>query len=113
MTADISTLIAPYLEKDPTKFYTTEQFKESVSGEKSLVQFAVKRAASIQAQLSGELVVEANTSSNMGGPGGGGPNGRSTASQGYSMNTIMEISSFVVILLVGIVYAFFYKRRRS
>ncbi|WP_083496971.1 CotH kinase family protein [Brevibacillus choshinensis] len=151
MMADISTLIAPYVEKDPTKFYTTEQFKESVSGEKSLVQFAVKRAASIQAQLSGELVVEANTSSNMGGPGGGGnpgeppqmgdeqnqgnmqppqmgngqnrgerppmggggPNGRSTASQGYSMNTIMEISSFIVILLVGIVYAFFYKRRRS
>lgn len=152
MTVDISTLISPYVEKDPTKFYTTEQFKESVTGEKSLVQFAVKRAASIQAQLSGELVVEANTSSNMGGPGGddgnpgeppqmgngqnqgnmqppqkgngqnrgelppmgsGGPDGRPTAKQGYSMKTIMEISSFIVILLVGIVYAFFYKRRRS
>jgi hypothetical protein len=29
------------------------------------------------------------------------------------MTTIMEISSFIVILLVGIVYAFIYKRRRS
>ncbi|WP_301170182.1 CotH kinase family protein [Brevibacillus nitrificans] len=159
MTADIANLITPYVEKDPTKFYTTEQFKESVSGEKSLVQFAVKRAASILAQLSGELVVEANTTGGMGGPGempqmgdgqnqgnwqppqmgdgqnpgnmqppqmgngqnraerppmgAGGPGGKAAANQGYSMTTIMEISSFIVILLVGIVYAFFYKRRRS
>ncbi|MDR7315822.1 CotH kinase family protein [Brevibacillus nitrificans] len=150
-TADIANLITPYVEKDPTKFYTTEQFKESVSGEKSLVQFAVKRAASISAQLSGDLVVEASTSSGMGGPGdganpgeppqmgdgqnqdnmqppqmgneqnrgerppmgAGGPGGRAAANQGYSMTTIMEISSFIVILIVGIVYAFFYKRRRS
>ncbi|WP_411502783.1 CotH kinase family protein [Brevibacillus centrosporus] len=159
MTADIANLITPYVEKDPTKFYTTEQFKESVSGEKSLVQFAVKRAASILAQLSGELVVEANTTGGMGGPGempqmgdgqnqgnwqppqmgdgqnpgnmqppqmgngqnrgerppmgAGGTGGKAAANQGYSMTTIMEISSFIVILLVGIVYAFFYKRRRS
>lgn len=158
-TADIATLITPYVEKDPTKFYTTEQFKESVSGEKSLVQFVVKRAASIFAQLSGDLVVEASTSGGMGGPGeapqlgdgqdqgnmqppqmedgqnqgnvqppqmgdgqnrgerppmgAGGPSGRASANQGYSMTTIMEMSSFIVILLVGIVYAFFYKRRRS
>lgn len=158
-TADIATLITPYVEKDLTKFYTTEKFKESVSGEKSLVQFAVKRAASIFAQLSGDLVVEASTSGGMGGPGeapqmgdghnqgnmqppqmedgqdqgnvqppqmgdgqnsgerppmgAGGPGGRASANQGYSMTTIMEISSFIVILLVGIVYAFFYKRRRS
>lgn len=72
-TAEISDMILPYVEKDPTKFYTTAQFKESVSGEKSLVQFAVKRAASILAQLSGELVVEANTSSGMSGPGGQPP----------------------------------------
>ncbi|WP_419878115.1 CotH kinase family protein [Brevibacillus centrosporus] len=160
MTADIANLITPYVEKDPTKFYTTEQLKESVSGEKSLVQFAVKRSASILAQLSGELVVEANTTGGMGGPGempqmgggqnqgnwqppqmgdgqnpgnmqppqmgngqnrgerppmgAGGPGSRTAAAnQGYSMTTIMEISSFIVILLVGIVYAFFYKRRRS
>ncbi|MFJ9498111.1 CotH kinase family protein [Brevibacillus centrosporus] len=136
-TADIATLITPYVEKDPTKFYTTEQYKESVSGEKSLVQFAVKRAASISAQLSGDLVVEASTSGGVDGPGGGanpgeppqmgngqnrgerppmgagGPGGKAAANQGYSMTTIMEISSFTVILLVGIVYAFFYKRRRS
>ncbi|WP_246011250.1 CotH kinase family protein [Brevibacillus nitrificans] len=160
MTADIANLITPYVEKDPTKFYTTEQLKESVSGEKSLVQFAVKRSASILAQLSGELVVEANTTGGMGGPGempqmgdgqnqgnwqppqmgdgqnqgnmqppqmgngqnrgerppmgAGGPGSRTAAAnQGYSMTTIMEISTFIVILIVGIVYAFFYKRRRS
>ncbi|WNC14759.1 hypothetical protein [Brevibacillus brevis] len=36
-TAEISDMILPYVEKDPTKFHTTEQFKESVSGGKSLV----------------------------------------------------------------------------
>lgn len=81
-TAEISDMILPYVEKDPTKFYTTAQFKESVSGEKSLVQFAVKRAASILAQLSGELVVEANTSSGMGGPGGQPPQMENGQDQG-------------------------------
>ncbi|WP_312109030.1 CotH kinase family protein [Brevibacillus reuszeri] len=71
-TSTIANLISSYVEKDPTKFYTTEQFTQSVSGEKSLVQFAVKRAESIQAQLSGKLVVEAFTSSDKGGPPGDG-----------------------------------------
>lgn len=70
MTAEIDALISDYVEIDPTKFYTLEQFKEGVSGEKSLVQFAVKRAESILAQRSGELVVEVNTTNQMGGPGG-------------------------------------------
>ncbi|WP_052343857.1 CotH kinase family protein [Bacillus massiliigorillae] len=69
LTNQISATILKYVEKDPTKFTTTEQFLEGVSGDESLVAFAVKRADSILKQLSGELVVEADTS---GGFGGGG-----------------------------------------
>ncbi|TCZ73542.1 hypothetical protein E0485_20760 [Paenibacillus albiflavus] len=72
-TKQISDLISSYIDKDPTKFYTKEQFDESVSGDKSLVEFAIQRAESIKKQLSGELVVEATTT---GGPRGelGGQN---------------------------------------
>ena len=73
MTAEIDALISTYVEKDPTKFYTLEQFKEGVSGEKSLVQFVEKRAESILAQRSGELVVEVNTTNQMGGNTGQPP----------------------------------------
>lgn len=62
MTSKLSALLKPYIEKDPTKFYTVEQFEEGISGENSLVAFAAKRAESILAQISGELVVETNTS---------------------------------------------------
>ena len=58
------------MEADPTKFSTTEQFLEAVEGENSLPEFAKQRSESILKQLSGELVVEASTSSqgNMGMP---------------------------------------------
>jgi hypothetical protein len=62
MTSKLSALLKPYIEKDPTKFYTVEQFEEGISGENSLVAFAAKRAESILAQISGELVVETNSS---------------------------------------------------
>lgn len=70
MTTSISSLISSYVEKDPTKFYTMDQLKASVSGDKSLVKFATERAESINKQLTGELVVEADTSSGMGFGGG-------------------------------------------
>ncbi|MED5018768.1 CotH kinase family protein [Paenibacillus chibensis] len=73
MTTALSALISPYVEKDPTKFYTLDQLKESVSGDKSLVKFATERAESINKQLTGELVVEADTSSGMGFGGGQPP----------------------------------------
>lgn len=76
MTDSISSLITSYVEKDPTSFYTPEQFKEGVSGDKSLVKFAAERAESIKKQLSGELVVEANTSGGMGFGGGQVNNGQ-------------------------------------
>lgn len=63
LTNQISSTILSYVEKDPTKFTTTEQFLEGISGDNSIVAFAVKRAESINKQLSGELVVEENTDS--------------------------------------------------
>jgi len=69
-TKQISNLISSYIDKDPTKFYTKEQFDQSVSGDKSLVEFAIRRAQSIKKQLSGELVVEATTTNSKGGPRG-------------------------------------------
>ena len=78
LVTQVAALIEPYVEKDPTKFYTLEEFKEGISGDNSIVSFAMKRAESIKQQLSGELVVDSQTSStgfadfggNMGGQGG-------------------------------------------
>ena len=67
MTGEIEKLITPYVEKDPTKFYSTEEFKENATGEESLIEFAKRRSESILDQLSGELVVDAETDSGFGG----------------------------------------------
>ncbi|MFD6207415.1 CotH kinase family protein [Peribacillus sp. NPDC060253] len=67
MTTEITTLITPYVKKDPTKFYTMDEYTEATSGEDTLVDFASQRAESILAQLSGDLVVEAETESSMSG----------------------------------------------
>ncbi|MGM9986833.1 MAG: CotH kinase family protein, partial [Bacillaceae bacterium] len=72
LTNQLTSLLSKYVEKDPTKFTTTEAFLEGMSGDNSLVAFSVQRAESILKQLSGELVVEANTSNGMGGGPGGG-----------------------------------------
>ena len=45
-------LIAPYVEKDPTKFYTYEEFETGVS---ALEEFCTLRMQSIQGQLAGEV----------------------------------------------------------
>lgn len=69
ITKKLAVLLTTYVEADPTKFSTTEQFLEAVEGENSLPEFAKQRSASILKQLSGELVVEASTSQgNMGMP---------------------------------------------
>ena len=60
--SSISSTILPYVEQDPKKFTTTEQFLAGVSGDNSLVEFAAQRSESILKQLSGELVVEADNS---------------------------------------------------
>lgn len=63
MTNQLISLLTVYVEKDPTKFTTTEQFLEGMSGENSLVEFAVQRADSILKQLSGDLIVESQAKS--------------------------------------------------
>jgi len=65
MTSKIVELITPYVKKDPTKFYTMEKFTEAISGETTLVDFAKKRAESILAQLSGDLVIAAETTTDI------------------------------------------------
>lgn len=42
----------PYVEKDPTKFCTTEEFEAGVD---TLVEFCTLRAESIQGQLDGSI----------------------------------------------------------
>ncbi|MBA9029349.1 CotH kinase family protein [Peribacillus huizhouensis] len=58
ITKEVSATILTYVEADPSKFGTTEQFLEGVSGEKSLAAFAGERSNSILKQLSGELVID-------------------------------------------------------
>ena len=50
--AETQALIAPYVEKDPTKFCTTEEFEAGVD---ALVEFCTLRAESIQGQLEGSI----------------------------------------------------------
>ena len=45
-------MIRPYVEKDPTAFYTSEDFDKAI---KNLKVFCTKRAQSIRKQLNGEL----------------------------------------------------------
>ncbi|MBG9454593.1 hypothetical protein ABE61_10950 [Lysinibacillus sphaericus] len=71
ITKKLALLLTTYVEADPTKFSTTEQFIEAVEGEKSLPEFAKQRSESILKQLSGELVVEATTQGNMAMPNPG------------------------------------------
>ena len=50
--AETQALIAPYVEKDPTKFCTTQEFEAGVD---ALVEFCTLRAESIQGQLEGSI----------------------------------------------------------
>lgn len=52
MMAQTKGLIAPYVEKDPTKFCTYEEFE---TGIETLEQFCLLRAESIQGQLDGTI----------------------------------------------------------
>ena len=52
MMAQTKALIAPYVEKDPTKFCTYEEFE---TGIETLEQFCLLRAESIQGQLDGTI----------------------------------------------------------
>ncbi len=52
MIDDITELISPYVEKDPTKFCTYEEFKQGVT---TLKSFCLLRAESVSQQLNGTI----------------------------------------------------------
>lgn len=52
MMEEVSTMITPYVEKDPTKFCTTEEFEIGVD---TLKEFCLLRAESIRGQLNGSI----------------------------------------------------------
>ena len=52
MIDSLEAMIAPYVEKDPTKFCTYDEFKEGVS---TLKEFCLLRAESVSGQLDGNI----------------------------------------------------------
>ncbi len=52
MIEEVSSMIAPYVEKDPTKFCTIEEFETGIS---TLKEFCLLRAESIRGQLDGYI----------------------------------------------------------
>ena len=50
--ADVKEMIAPYVEKDPTKFCSYEEFEKGID---TLREFCVLRSKSISGQLKGEI----------------------------------------------------------
>ncbi|MBR5590215.1 MAG: CotH kinase family protein, partial [Anaerotignum sp.] len=79
MVTEIHDLIAPYVEKDATAFYTYEEFEQGCSvdpeDEYSLVYYAVNMAESIQNQLAGGEPTFDASSLKGGGMGFGGGKG--------------------------------------
>lgn len=52
MISSVKEMIAPYVEKDPTKFCSYEEFEK---GSDTLKQFCLLRAESIRGQLAGTI----------------------------------------------------------
>ena len=61
MIDSVSAMIAPYVEKDPTKFCTYEEFETGVS---TLREFCLLRAESIEGQLNGTIGSTSETQRN-------------------------------------------------
>ncbi|XQY91868.1 CotH kinase family protein [Metabacillus sp. HB246100] len=116
ITTKLKELLEPYIESDPSKFFTTEEFLEGVSGDNSLPEFAKQRSESIVAQLSGDLVVDTDqTTTNSlpdmeGQPGvreqpenGAGPQMNERGRGGMDINSMTdeEFSAFLETLLSG------------
>jgi len=98
MISDTEDLIRPYVESDPTKFCTTEEFE---AGVEALSQFVTLRAQAVSNQLNGDDTLvdvgDLNTSDmgsmggNMGGGDKGGFSGR-TESRGNKSENASEPS---------------------
>ena len=81
---DTATLIRPYVEADPTKFFSASNFEtsltSSISGTFGLTSFIENRYAAIASQLAGSSQSDNGGAGNCGNgngmPGGGGPGGK-------------------------------------
>lgn len=129
-------LIAPYVEKDPTKFCTYEEFQNGVQ---TLRQFCLIRAQSVSGQLDGSIpsteegqqndrtaLVDASSLriSDMGGmdntmQGGGFSPSKETVNVGaepqgnaQKNNGFVQIAVSAAAITAGIVFAAAFKRRR-
>ena len=58
MFDQVTNMIAPYVEKDPTKFCTYEEFEK---GTETLREFCILRAKSVNGQLNGSIGATADT----------------------------------------------------
>lgn len=54
-------MITPYVEKDPTKFCTTEEFEKGIA---TLKEFCMLRAESVSGQLNGSIGATNDTQDN-------------------------------------------------
>ena len=100
MMDEVSSMIAPYVEKDPTKFCTYEEFETGIS---TLREFCLLRAESIRGQLDGTIGATSETQnsdtfidagdlqiSDMGSMGFGRNGGGMTPPEGMEMPEGME-----------------------
>ena len=139
MIDTVSEMIAPYVESDPTKFCTYEDFEKGVS---ALREFCLLRAESVSGQLDGTIpstsdgqsanpsaLIDASrlSISDMGSMnntmGGGGPRGHNPMggfgppdmqSQNTANNAaaLLMLGTSAVVLILGIVTALLYQRRK-
>ncbi len=91
-TAD---LIRPYVDKDPTRFCTTEEFDEGIETMESLVSL---RAEAVRAQLRGEETetdtgdLDLSTLGTMGGMGGQGGRGMGGPGGGFDLSNLFQVT---------------------
>ena len=83
LIAETAEMLRPYVEKDPTKFCTTEEFEKGVT---ALTQFVSLRGEAVSRQLNGDsTAVETDglNLSDMGSMGGGGSPGGDSQPGGF------------------------------
>ena len=87
LISDTADLLRPYVEKDPTKFCTAEEFEQGVE---ALTQFVTLRGEAVGRQLAGDETAVDTTGLNLsdmgtmgGGNGGGFPGGGDSGEGGF------------------------------
>lgn len=134
MIDDTITIISPYVEKDPTKFCSYEEFE---IGSQTLKSFCMLRAESVKAQLTGTIGSTSETQSkesfiraddieisdmgsqNIGGAqfsGGFGfsdiPSQRDEKPTQESDSSLLILIISIAVLIVGLLFAILFKRQK-